>query len=288
MKLLVLGGAGQLGGAFDAARWPVGEPSPLAGHDVVGHTRADTDVTDAAAVAEAVRTHRPDAIVNCTAFNDVDGAEVDPAPALTVNALAVRTLARVARDAQVALVHYSTDFVFDGEAATPYTEDDRARPVGVYGMSKLLGEWFALEVPRAYVLRVESLFGGPQARSSVDRIVDALRQGRQTPVFVDRVVSPSFVDDVVAATVRLLDADAAPGLYHCVNAGHGSWAEVGREVAARLGAAPELLRMTSVTDVTMRARRPVYCALSNARLVQALGRPMPTWQDALARYLSRK
>lgn len=288
MKLLILGGAGQLGGAFDAARWPAGEASPLTGHEVVRHTRADTDVTDADAVAEAVRAHRPDAIVNCTAFNDVDGAEDDPTPALTVNALAVRTLARVARDAQVALVHYSTDFVFDGEATAPYTEDDRARPVGVYGMSKLLGEWFALDAPRAYVLRVESLFGGPQARSSVDRIVDALRQGRQAPVFVDRVVSPSFVDDVVAATVGLLDAAAAPGLYHCVNSGQGSWAEVGREVAARLGAAPDLLKETSVRAVTMRARRPVYCALSNARLVQALGRPMPTWQDALTRYLARK
>ena len=278
MKWLVLGAQGQLGSAFVAT---------AGGDEVVGLTRTEVDVTDADALRQAVVSLAPGVIVNCTAYNNVDGAEDDAQAALQVNALAVRAMAAAARETSATLVHYSTDFVFDGEAAQPYTETDRARPVGVYGMSKLLGEWFALEAPRAYVLRVESLFGGPAARSSVDRIVHALREGRHAPVFTDRIVSPSYVDDVVRATREMLARDAAPGLYHCVNTGSGSWEDVGREVADVLGVSHDLLRPTSVHDVTMRARRPVYCALSNARLEQALGRPMPHWRDAVRRHLAK-
>src|SRR5690606_36684113 len=136
MKLHVLGSGGQLGGAFDHAHWAEDPASPLAGHDVVRATRRDEDVTDAESVRQAVSTHVPDTIVNCTAYTDVDGAETDARGALAVNALALRTLAATARVAGAALVHYSTDFVFVGEAATSYTEADRARPVSVYGMSK--------------------------------------------------------------------------------------------------------------------------------------------------------
>lgn len=277
MKLLVLGAAGQLGGAF-AGREDL---------TCVGVTRRDVDVTVHDALMAAVEDQRPDVIVNCTAYNDVDGAEDDVQTALEVNAFAVRSMAAAARRAGATLVHYSTDFVFDGEASTPYAEDDRARPVSVYGASKLLGEWFALDAPRAYVLRVESLFGGPAARSSVDRIVSALREGRTAPVFVDRIVSPSFVEDVVDTTVRLLHVNAAGGVYHCVNRGAATWAEVGSSVAAILGVSPDRLRPTSVRDVTMRARRPVYCALDPTRLETAIGRSMPTWRNALERYLAR-
>ena len=275
MKLLVIGAAGQLGSTF------AGTP----GHEVVGVTRADVDVTAHGAVLRLVEDVRPDVIVNCTAYNDVDGAEDDAATALAVNAFAVRSLATAAARTGATLVHYSTDFVFDGEASAPYREEDRARPVSVYGCSKLLGEWFAQDAPRWYVLRVESLFGGPQARSSVDKIAAALREGRRAPVFSDRVVTPSYVADVREATLALLARDVPSGVFHCVNSGQGTWAEVGRLVAALLGADPGLLALTSVHDVKLRARRPIYCALSNARLEAAIGRPLPTWQDAITRYV---
>ncbi len=275
MRVLVLGAAGQLGGAF----------ARLSSHDVIGTTRGDVDVTRHEDLIALVGQRQPAVIVNCTAYNDVDGAEHDAGGALTVNAFAVRSMAEAAARVGATLVHYSTDFVFDGEADQAYTEDDRARPVSVYGMSKLLGEWLARDAPRAYVLRVESLFGGPAARSSVDRIVSALREGREAPVFTDRIVSPSYVDDVVQATLDLLARDAPPGVYHCVNRGQASWADVGEYVAETLGADRHLLRRVSIRDVPMRARRPVYCALSNMRLEQALGRPMPTWQDAIARHI---
>jgi dTDP-4-dehydrorhamnose reductase len=276
MKLLVVGAAGQLGSSFLEA----------SGHHVVGISRADVDVTDHHALLAVVERHAPDVLVNCTAYNNVDGAEDDAATALAVNAMAVRSMAAAATRVGAIFVHYSTDFVFDGEATQPYTEADRTRPVSTYGCSKLLGEWFAQDAPRWYVLRVESLFGGRQARSSVDKIAAALRAGRATPVFADRVVTPSFVDDVRDATLELLAKDAPSGLFHCVNSGQGTWADVGRHIAGLLGAEPGLLALTSVKDVTLRARRPVYCALSNDKLVAALGRPMPDWQDAVGRYVA--
>jgi dTDP-4-dehydrorhamnose reductase len=202
-----------------------------------------------------------------------------------VNAFAVRTLARAASEAGATLVHYSTDFVFDGTARAPYTEDDRPAPQSVYAQSKLVGEWFAADVPRHYVLRVESLFGGPAAKSSIDRIVGALRRGRETRVFADRVVSPSYVEDVAVATEALLDGAAPAGLYHCVNTGHAAWLDVGREIAGLLGAPEELLLPVSVADVVLRARRPVFAALSNEKLRQ-VGVVMPSWQDAVRRYVA--
>ncbi|AMY11738.1 dTDP-4-dehydrorhamnose reductase [Luteitalea pratensis] len=276
MKLLVVGAAGQLGSTFAATP----------GHDVVGLTRADVDVTDRDALLAAVERIQPDVLVNCTAYNNVDGAEDDASTALAVNSMAVRSMAAAAARTGATFVHYSTDFVFDGEASSPYLEGDRARPVSVYGCSKLLGEWFARDAPRWYVLRVESLFGGRHARSSVDKIAAALRDGRSTPVFRDRIVTPSYVGDVRDATLALLARDTPSGVFHCVNSGHGTWADVGRHIAGLLGADPALLMLTSVNDVRLKAKRPVYCALDNHKLAEAVGWPLPTWQDAVSRYVT--
>ena len=133
---------------------------------------------------------RPDAVVNCAAYNDVDGAEDHASDAIRVNALAVRALARACADAGAALVHYSTDFVFGGDAERPYSEDDEPAPQSVYASSKLLGEWFAAVATRHYVLRVESLVGGTHRRGSVDRIAAAILHGQPVRAFRDRTVTP--------------------------------------------------------------------------------------------------
>jgi dTDP-4-dehydrorhamnose reductase len=277
MRYVVTGAAGQLGSAFRARL-------DAEGADLVAPGRAELDLADADRVAAVVAAARPDVVINCAAYNAVDAAEGDAPGAFAVNAFAVLALARAAAAAGAVFVHYSTDFVFDGMAAEPYTEESPANPRSVYGQSKLTGEWMAFEAKPAYVLRVESLFGGPATRSSIDRIVATLRAGAPTRVFVDRVVSPSYVDDVVDATLALLAGGAAPGVYHCVNSGSATWLELGEFVADTIGAPRTLLEPVRVAEVAMRAPRPQYCALSNAKL-GAVGVTMPTWQDALGRHL---
>jgi dTDP-4-dehydrorhamnose reductase len=276
MRILVTGAAGQLGTTI------VTDYSGRA--NVLPVTRKTLDIADTRAVEPFVAREHPDTVINCAAYNDVDGAEDDPAAAIRVNALAVGALARGARAAGAVLVHYGSDFVFDGRTDRPYTEEDEPAPQSAYAASKLLGDWYAADCPRHYVLRVESLFGGAQRRSSVDRIADAIRKGEPARVFVDRTVTPSYVQDVADATWKLLDAAAPAGLYHCVNTGVTTWFELAREIGRILGVEPDLVPV-KVADVPMKARRPQYAALSNEKLARA-GVRMPAWQDALRRYLS--
>jgi dTDP-4-dehydrorhamnose reductase len=281
MRVAVVGARGQLGAAMvqECARR----------YDVIPFDRSMLDVTDGAAVTAAIERARPAAIINCTGYNAVDAAEEHPVDAFQVNGLAVRSLARAAAAHGCALVHYSTDFVFDGTASAPYVETDRPNPRSVYAASKLVGEWFAADVVRAYVLRVESLFGtvpGWSDKGSVSAIVSALKSGKVARVFEDRTVSPTYIFDAARATCELLDRNAAPGVYHCVNSGACTWADFAREAARLLGVEPKL-QVVRVADVVLPAARPQYCALANAKL-RAAGIVMPSWQDALAQYVEQK
>lgn len=276
MRILIVGAAGQLGQAMAAQ---------LAGeHAVSAWTRADVDLTRHRDVREAILRLTPEAVINCASYNQVDQAEEDQVTALEVNGIAVGTLARAAAEVDALFVHYSTDFVFAGTSQSPYTEADAPEPRSVYAQSKLIGEWLAADAPQHYVLRVESLFGGPHRRSSIDRIAVAVSGGQTAPVFVDRVVSPSFVPDVVDASAFMLRARPAAGVYHCVNSGHATWLEVGQQIVQHLGGSETSLKPVSVNDVKLRAARPQFAALSNAKLASA-GHEMPTWQDAIGRYL---
>lgn len=279
--VFVVGAGGRLGASiarvFDDRR-------------VIAHTHSTLDITDGPAVMKAVDAAAPAVIVNCAAFNRVDEAEDRPAEAFAINALAVGTLARAAEAVDAAFVHYGSDFVFDGDAEEPYDEDMRPSPRSMYGLSKLLGDWLALDAPRGFVLRVESLFGavpGWRGRgSSLDGIVEALEEGRTARVFTDRVVSPSYVEDIARATKHLIDSQAAPGLYHCVNTGRATWYEVAQEAARVLGVVARLEPVT-LDSYRLKAPRPRFCALTNRKLAAA-GYSMPSWQDALRRWLESR
>jgi dTDP-4-dehydrorhamnose reductase len=280
-RLLLTGASGQLGAAVAGT---------FGDWELVAHTSASLDIADPVAVRRTIKDARPTVIVNCAAFNDVDGAEDRPADAFAVNAFAVRSLARASEDAGAVLVHYSTDFVFDGMATTPYGEDVPPSPQSKYAASKLLGEWFALDAPRAFVLRVESLFGTPRGwtgrRGSLEAIVEGLEQGREVRVFTDRTVSPGYVRDIAWATRHLVAAGASPGVYHCVNSGLAAWDEIAVEAARLLDVEPRLERVTT-DQMSFKASRPRYSALATDKLAAA-GFPMPTWSDALRRWLASR
>ena len=278
MNVVVTGAAGQLGEAT-VNSWMA------AGHSVTGLNRSGLDITRPADVRRVLGGIRPDLVINCAADNRVDAAESAPLPPLAGNAWAVGSLARLSADVGATFVHYSTDFVFDGATDRPYTEEDAPNPKSVYGMTKLLGEMLAADAPRHYVLRVESLFGGHSARSSIDRMWSLMDAGQPAMAFSDRTVSPSFVEDVTAATQALVERRAPVGLYHCVNSGHASWFDVADHMRKLGGFAESLLTAGCAAGTRFPAPRPMFAALSNQKLRDA-GIEMPAWQDAIARYVS--
>jgi dTDP-4-dehydrorhamnose reductase len=278
--VLITGAAGQLAGAC---------ADRLAQQcHVVALDRRGLDVAAPAAVMRTITDLRPAFILNCAAYNDVDGAESNAEAALAGNGLAVGALAEAADAVGALLVHYSTDFVFDPvQDQGLLGENDPVRPRGVYAQSKLLGEIFARQTPRHYVLRVASLFGASNGRSSVDKMALAIRRGDRVRAFADRTVTPSYVYDVADATVAMVERDTPFGLYHCVNSGATTWVEIARSLAALLGKDPEAaVEGVPFASLVAPSPRPQYPTLSNAKLAAA-GVTMPPWQDALRRAAAR-
>jgi dTDP-4-dehydrorhamnose reductase len=255
-------------------------------HEVFGLTRESLDITDPVGVAERILKLRPTAILNCAAYNDVDGAEENPKAALAANAFGVSALADAAAASDAVFVHFGSDFVFDGKTSRPYTEKDPPNPLSVYGASKLLGEILATRAPRHYVLRLESVFGGAGRSSSIGRMADAIAKGELVRAFADRTVSPSFVDDVSRATRRLVEKKAPFGLYHCVSTGFTNWMELAQELARLMGKPANIAPVAS-GKAGLKAPRPRFCALACDKLANA-GIEMPDWRGALARYVASR
>ena len=278
MKAVVLGAAGQLGQSVVAT-------ARARGHQVSAWSRSEGNITEPKTLAAALRAATPGVVFNCAAYARVDEAEDEPDVAMAVNAWALRDLARLATELGFILVHFSTDFVFDGVADRLHTETDPTNPGGVYATSKLIGERFAADTERHYTLRVESLFGGPKAKSSVDMLLRGLIDGRTVTPFADRTVTPSYVEDVANAACALVETGAPFGLYHCVNTGATTWYDLTVHAASLLGRPTSLIAPARMAGLTMRVPRPLKAALSNAKL-SAAGVVMPTWQDALARYVA--
>jgi dTDP-4-dehydrorhamnose reductase len=273
--ILVTGARGQLGAAC-VAQWS-------GSAHAVGVDMDTLDITREADVASFTRRMRPSLIINCAAFNDVDGAERAPEQARLVNFEAVRTLARVAEECGATLVHYSTDFVFDGTREEPYVEEDLPAPTSVYGSSKMLGEGAAASVERHYVLRLSSLYGGHTRKSGVDWMVRQASLGQPVRAFADRTVSPSYVPDVARITMALVERRAPYGLYHCGSTGWCTWSELAAHVLERVGR-PDLLQAVPFVPSEYRAVRPRHCALANRRLGREGLAPLH-WRAALDHYL---
>lgn len=279
-RVVVLGATGRLGRRLSA-------DLKTAGRDVVALTRADVDITDAGSVTRVIGGSGAQVVINCTAYNAVDAAEADATTAFAVNAAAPGLLARAAEASGALFIHYGTDFVFDGISPVPYVETDPVNPLSAYGSSKLAGE---IEVRRTierhYILRVASLFGGTGVRDhrpTIDAIADLCVSGKPVRALVDRTVTPSHVSDVSRVTCELLDGTAEYGTYHCVSSGSTSWYDLARHIAGCVGTATRIEPMT-VAELKTIARRPQFCALSNAKL-RAAGIEMPDWRSRVTDHL---
>lgn len=277
MKILVTGASGQL------AR-EVANLSASWGHDVTAPEEKALDISDFSVVSRAVSGLRPDAIVNCAAYNDVDGAEKGWEDAYLVNGIGVKNLAIAAREAAAVLVHFGTDYVFDGESARPYTIADTPNPVNTYGQSKLLGEELLAEHGARYFLIRTSWVFGRGVHSFPLKLLEWASKNTTLRIVDDQVASPTYAADLATVVLKLLRTEQF-GLYHVTNSGSCSkyaWAEF---ILGATGWKGELLPARS-EDFKTPARRPAYSVLDNFPLAQTIGSLLPPWQDATARFLS--
>ena len=272
MRYLITGANGMLGRDLQ---------SVLDDRDVTALGRADLDVTDAAAVAAAVRGH--DVVLNCAAYTKVDDAETHEAEAYAANATGPANLAAAGADLGARLVTISTDYVFDGRATTPYTENLPRDPINAYGRTKAAGEELALEAhpEGTYVVRTAWLYGehGP----NFARTMLQLAASRDTwSVVDDQLGQPTWTADLAAQLVAMLDADAPAGIYHGTNSGEATWFEFARAVLEDSGLDPERITPTDSSAFVRPAPRPSYSVLGHDAWAAAGLAPMRPWREALA------
>ncbi len=283
-RAVVFGAAGQLG--VELVR-----ELQSRGCVTVGFDRGQVDITDGAAVESAVAAHDAQVVFNCAAYNQVDVAEREPEAAFQVNALAVRHLALACRQADARLVHFSTDYVFDGFAHHPYAEDDHPHPLSAYAVSKLAGELYAqayLESP--LIVRTSGVFGPGGRNTARGNFVELMMRlaSSQQPIRVvqDHVASPTFAPLLAARTADLVERGQT-GVVHIGGGAPISWFQFARLIFQAAGLNP-LVLATNQREYRTAARRPQYSALSNAKMERLGLEPMPPMAKVLEEYFAER
>ena len=282
-KIVVFGRAGQLG--TELVRVLTDR-----GYDVTAFARFQVDVSDSARVEHAIASVMPAAVFNATAYNQVDVAEREPLAAFEGNAVAVRNLALACRQADAQLIHFSTDYVFDGKGDRPYTEEDPTHPLGAYAVSKLTGELFAQAyLDNALVIRTCGVFGPAGLRTARGNFVETMLRLARRPdpirVVEDYIASPTYSPELAVRSVDAFErSDGRGDLLHIGGGEPISWFDWARIIFEEAGLQPAL-QPTNEREHRTAARRPKYSALSNAKM-EALGiPPMPPLRECLRNYL---
>ncbi len=283
MKILITGANGQLGRELQRA-----VPS---GWSVVAVNSADCDITDHSAVARLIAEVKPDAVVNCAAYTAVDRAESEREKADAVNWLAVENLARVAKAADVALVHISTDYVFDGTSCTPYRESDPTAPINHYGEGKWRGEQTIAESGcRGVIIRTQWLYSA-DGKNFVKTMLRLAEQQREVRVVADQRGCPTAADDLAAAIVKIVpevvaDSTLRGEVFHYASKGEATWCEFAEEIfsAAECDCRAVVI---STDDYPTAARRPRYSVLDCSKICSRFGLVQPDWRESLRRNIER-
>ena len=298
MKIIIIGSSGRLGAAL--MREYRGK------YDVEGFNHTQLDLSNLNGVRERLRATNFDVLINAAAFTNVDLCETERDRAFLINAEAPGVLARICCDKRAKLIHFSTDYVFDGEKRAPYTEEDEAKPISVYGESKLAGEKNVLATENRHaVVRVSWVFG-PDRPSFIDGIIKRAQENREVDAIADKFSAPTYTVDIAEMVGRVLDAWSrralAPdglragrlqGIVHFANAGECSWQEYAQWALDRCHEAGLPLKATNVGARKLKdmanwvARRPVYSVLSTAKYTKLTDASPRTWRDAVADYITR-
>lgn len=284
MKVAIFGSGGQLGRALAAALATT--------HDVVAVDHDRADIRHASAVADVVQAAKPDWVVNSAAMTHVDRCENNPLAAFEINALGARNVARACAAAGVRLLHVSTDYVFDGEKTSPYVEDDTARPINAYGVSKLAGEYFVrADCPAHAIVRTSGLYGWHVCRGKgsnfAETILARARQGQALRVVSDERLTPTFTEDLARQLRTLIERGVPNGVYHATNAGACSWFDFANELL-RLAGVTASIQPIAAKEWKSPTRRPSNSVLENRALSKLGLDAMPDWRDALARYVAAR
>jgi len=261
------------------------------GYDVAGLERTKLDISDAAQVAQVFGAEDPAIVLNAAAYNQVDVAEKEPLPAMQANGLAVRNLAMACRQHDARLVHFSTDYVFDGTAGRAYTEEDVPHPLGAYAVSKLAGELYAQAyLDHPLIIRTSGVFGPGGLNTARGNFIEAmlrLAAGSQ-PIRVlnDHVASPTYSPFLAARAADLVDRSLT-GIFHVGGGQPISWFDYAAMIFRVAGLHPEL-KPTNEREFRTAARRPKYSALSNAKMERSGIEPVPPLETAVRLYMQER
>jgi dTDP-4-dehydrorhamnose reductase len=276
VKLLVTGAAGMLGRDVMLA-------AGNAGHDVVGYGRAELDITDAPGLGKKLDLERPDVVINCAAWTDVDGAEAAEEAAFAVNGTGAGNVAAAAAKVGASVVQVSSDYVFDGAKGAPYVESDQPAPLSAYGRTKLAGEEATIAAnKRHFVVRSAWLFGIGGA-NFVETMLRLAGDHGEVLVVRDQIGSPTYTWHLAYGIVRLIEGIEF-GIHHMAAAGQCSWYEFAREVFEQAKVECKVLSITT-EEFGRPAPRPPFSALTSQR-EHAIR--LPSWQDGLAGYLAQR
>jgi dTDP-4-dehydrorhamnose reductase len=285
MKLVVIGTGGRLGAAL--AR------EYREKFDVTGFNHAQFDLGKLEQIRPKIGKLDFDVLINAAAFTNVDLCESEREQAFRVNAQAPRVLAEICQEKKAKLIHFSTDYVFDGEKREPYDEEDEARPISVYGESKREGEKLILQTcARHLVVRVSWVFG-PDRPSFIDAMIKRAREDERIDAVADKFSTPTYTFDIARMLPSFFDVDVKGGILHFANAGECSWQEYAQfalDCCRSLGLpqkAKAVGAMTLADMKTWRARRPVYSVLSTVRYISITNKTPRGWRDAVADYIRR-
>jgi dTDP-4-dehydrorhamnose reductase len=278
-KAVVLGAGGQLG--VELVRVLRGR-----GYNVTGFDRAGLDISNHGLLERVLGPLNPAVVLNAAAYNQVDIAENDPQAAFVGNALSVRNIALVCRQLDALLVHFSTDYVFDGALGRPYTETDSTHPVGAYAVSKLAGELYAQAYVDPLIVRTSGVFGPGGLRTARGNFVELMLRlaGAPSPIRVveDFVASPTYSPALAERSVDLMELGLR-GVFHIGGGSAISWFDYAKLIFDVFGMTPEV-RPTNEREYRTQAKRPKFSALSNAKMEAAGVKPMPSLREALEDY----
>jgi len=281
MKVLLIGKNGQLGSEIDK--------QVRKKFDIVSFGHDELDITNYDAISKSIEKHAPDVVINASAYHVVAECEANPDRAFLVNAVALKYLSDICDKNSIRLIHYSTDYVFDGTKNAPYFEDDIPTPLQVYGISKYAGEQIVLQyASNPIVIRTCGVYGGKSGSRAKkgNFVLTILKQTggkKKLEVSSEQIVSPTYAADLARATFDLIGNKDAKGIYHLVNKGYCSWAEFAKEIMLCKGIDTKIIPVDRGGMVGT-LRRPLFSALKNTRAA-SLGIILPPWQDAIKRYI---